>query len=70
VLALRRSQPGHIFNERQVKNGILFAQLAALVLDNVRLFSALKSEIVERKQIEAELRRAHETLDILVKDKK
>lgn len=64
VLALRRSQPGHIFNERQVKNGILFAQLAALVLDNVRLFSALKSEIVERKQIEAELRRAHETLDI------
>ena len=64
VLALGRSQPGYIFNDRQVKNGILFAQLIALVLDNVQLFSALKSEIVERKQIEAELRRAHETLDV------
>jgi diguanylate cyclase (GGDEF)-like protein/PAS domain S-box-containing protein len=64
ILALGRSQPGYLFNEIQIKNGMLFAQLVALALDNAKLFSAAEYEIVERKQVEAELRRAKETLDI------
>jgi diguanylate cyclase (GGDEF)-like protein/PAS domain S-box-containing protein len=55
ILALGRSQPGYIFDEMQVKNGMLFAQLAALVLDNARLFANLEREIAERKQVEREL---------------
>jgi diguanylate cyclase (GGDEF)-like protein/PAS domain S-box-containing protein len=55
VLSLGRSKPGYIFDETQVKNGMLFTQLIALVLDNVQLFSSLETEISERKQVEAEL---------------
>jgi diguanylate cyclase (GGDEF)-like protein len=64
VLSLGRVKPEYVFTEMQVKNGSLFAQLVALVLDNAQLFSAAEYEIAERKQIEAELRRAKQTLDI------
>jgi diguanylate cyclase (GGDEF)-like protein/PAS domain S-box-containing protein len=64
VLGLRRSEPGHFFDQTQINNGILFTQLAALVLDRARLFSTLEHEIVERKQVEVELRNANQTLDI------
>jgi diguanylate cyclase (GGDEF)-like protein/PAS domain S-box-containing protein len=63
VLSLGRVKPEYIFTEMQVKNGSLFAQLVALVLDNAQLFSAAEHEIAERKQIEADLRLAKETLD-------
>jgi diguanylate cyclase (GGDEF)-like protein len=62
ILALGRSQPGYVFSEMQIKNGMLFAQLVALVLDNAQLFSAAKQEISERKQAEDALQKANEQL--------
>ena len=56
VLALGRSLPGYVFDDVQVHNGILFAQLAALVLDNAQLFSNLENEIAERRHVEQELK--------------
>jgi GAF domain-containing protein len=64
VLSLGRVEPEYIFTEMQVKNGSLFAQLVALVLDNAQLFFDAKHEIAERKQAESELRLAKETLEI------
>jgi diguanylate cyclase (GGDEF)-like protein/PAS domain S-box-containing protein len=62
VLGMGRSQAGYVFNETQIKNGVLFAQLVALVLDNAQLFSAAEYEISERKQAEDALQKANEQL--------
>lgn len=62
VLALGRSQPGYIFSDMQIKIGMLFAQLVALVLDNAQLLSAAEYEISERKRAEVELRNAKDAL--------
>jgi len=68
ILALGRSQAGYVFSEIQIKNGELFAQLVALVLDNAQLFSAAEHEISERRWAEAELRRAKDALLIAHRD--
>ncbi|PKN91051.1 MAG: hypothetical protein CVU44_21570 [Chloroflexi bacterium HGW-Chloroflexi-6] len=62
VLAMGRSQAGYVFSETHIKNGMLFAQLVALVLDNAQLFSAAEYEISERKQAEDALQKANEQL--------
>jgi two-component system sensor histidine kinase/response regulator len=53
VLSLGRSQPDYVFTPEQVETGILFARLAALVLDNANLYSEAVKEIAERKRAEA-----------------
>jgi signal transduction histidine kinase/DNA-binding response OmpR family regulator len=40
-----------------------FAQLAALILHNARLYASLQQELAERKQMEKELRQAKEAAD-------
>jgi len=62
VLAMGRSQAGYVFSEAHIKNGMLFAQLVALVLDNAQLFSAAEYEISERKWAENALQKANEQL--------
>jgi diguanylate cyclase (GGDEF)-like protein/PAS domain S-box-containing protein len=62
VLAMGRSQAGYVFNETEIKNGMLFAQLVALVLDSAQLFSAAEYEISERKLAEDALQKANEQL--------
>jgi diguanylate cyclase (GGDEF)-like protein/PAS domain S-box-containing protein len=64
VLAMGRSRAGYLFSEAQIKNGMLFAQLIALVLDNAQLFSAAEHEISERKQAEDALQKANEQLRV------
>lgn len=56
VLALGRQQPDYPFDEEHVQAGRLFAQLAALALDNAHLYAAAQSELTERKQTELSLR--------------
>jgi len=53
VLSLGRSQPGYRFTAEQTQTGILFARLAALVLDNASLYDSAMREIAERKRAEA-----------------
>ncbi len=64
VLAMGRSQAEYVFSETQIKNGVLFAQLVALVLDNAQLFSDAEHEISERKQAEDALQKANEQLRV------
>jgi PAS domain S-box-containing protein len=65
VLALGRSQPGDIFTESQIKNGVLFAQLAALTLDSAQLFAAAQREIAERARVEEMLFNQNQRLAVL-----
>jgi PAS domain S-box-containing protein len=53
VLALGRLQAGYPFTPEQIQTGILFARLAALVLDNASLYQSALTEIAERKRAEA-----------------
>jgi diguanylate cyclase (GGDEF)-like protein len=46
VLALGRGTAGHFFDAEQLRYGALFAQLAALVLDNSQLREALRQEAI------------------------
>jgi signal transduction histidine kinase len=70
VLALGRDRPGYVFDQEQVQAGRLFAQLAALVLDNAQLYAAAQAELAERiqtaellRQSNAELQLRNEELD-------
>jgi PAS domain S-box-containing protein len=65
VLALGRSQPDYPFTEAQVKNGVLFAQLAALVLDSARLFVNAQREIAARTRMEDMLFNQNQRLSVL-----
>lgn len=56
VLAVARARPGHPFTEEDVQRGTLFSQLAALVLENVRLYDTALREIAERARVERALR--------------
>ncbi len=62
VLGLGRDRPDYAFDADQVQTGQLFAQLAALALDNAQLFAAAQSELAERKQAEASLRESNAEL--------
>ena len=64
VLGLGRDRPDYVFDADQIQTGQLFAQLAALALDNAQLFAAAQSELAERKQAEASLRESNAELYI------
>jgi PAS domain S-box-containing protein len=65
VLALGRSEPGYHFEPDDVEKGIMFSQLAALVLDNAQLHVAAKHEIAERQHAERALQQ-HLAMEQLV----
>jgi signal transduction histidine kinase len=52
VLALGRDAPGRVFTADEIWHGQLFAQLAALVVENARLYDTALSEIHERAKAE------------------
>ncbi len=53
ILSLGRSQADYSFTPEQMQIGILFCQLAGLVLDNANLYNSALGEIRERKRTEA-----------------
>ncbi|MCB9451035.1 MAG: GNAT family N-acetyltransferase [Anaerolineaceae bacterium] len=55
VLAMGRTEPNLTFTETDVYRGMQFAQLAAVVLDNVILHTSLQNEIDERYRTERAL---------------
>jgi len=62
VLALGRVEPERTFSHDEIEKGVLFARLAALVLENARLYETALNEIAERKQAEAVLQQFAEEL--------
>ncbi len=56
VLAMARVKPDYPFSPEDVHRGIQFSQLAALVLDNARLYDTALHEITERERAEEQLK--------------
>lgn len=50
VLAIGRSAPNYPFTPQQRAQGVLFTQLAAVMLENARLYATARHEIEERQQ--------------------
>ncbi len=55
VLAIGRDAPGHVFTPDDIQKGTLFAQLAALVMENARLYDTAVCEVRERLKAEQAL---------------
>ncbi|MBE2200581.1 MAG: PAS domain S-box protein [Anaerolinea sp.] len=64
VLAMGRDLPDYPFDEEQIQTGRLLAQLAALALDNAKLYTAAQLELAERKQAEESLRQSNVELQM------
>ncbi len=62
VIGLARAEPGRPFRADEVDHLNRFAQLAALALDNARLYTAAQEELVERKRAEEALRESEKRL--------
>ncbi|MBA3872988.1 MAG: PAS domain S-box protein, partial [Anaerolineae bacterium] len=62
VLDLSRVEPNKPFTTEEIQQGTLFAQLVALLLDNVNLHEAAAREIEQRKQAETQVQRQNEYL--------
>jgi PAS domain S-box-containing protein len=56
VLGVESTIENRKFGDREVEILVKFAQLAAIALENARLYSFAQKELVERKQVEAALR--------------
>lgn len=63
VLAMGRTRPGQHFTADDVRKGMAFSHLAALVLDNANLYATALHEIAERKQAELALQNHNAELD-------
>ncbi|MBX0328323.1 GAF domain-containing sensor histidine kinase [Oscillochloris sp. ZM17-4] len=62
VLALGRAAKGHVFTAQDIRQGQLFSQLIALVLENARLYDTAQREIAERAEVELALQRSAQEL--------
>jgi len=62
VISLGRTQPGLPYTGEEIDVMKSFAQLAALAIDNARLFATAQNELEEKVQAEEELREANATL--------
>lgn len=60
VLAMARVKPDYPFGPEEVRRGMQFSQLAALVLEHARLYDTALREIEERERIQAELAQARD----------
>jgi signal transduction histidine kinase len=69
VIGLVSLEEGQKFGEDEIELLNRFAQLASIALDNARLYTAAQQELIERKRIEAELRKAHDVLEQRVKER-
>lgn len=66
VLGLARSQENAPFTDEQIQIGVMFSQLAALVVDNANQYNAALQEIAERKRIEEALRQSEQRAQALL----
>ncbi|MCU0481710.1 MAG: GNAT family N-acetyltransferase [Anaerolineae bacterium] len=62
ALGMARLEPDYPFDEEDVQRGMQFAQLIAVVIDNVELYEKALQEIEEHKQAQAIIQFQNETL--------
>lgn len=66
VIGLAYLEEGRIFDKPEMQALSRFAELAAIALDNARLYQAAQSELVERKRAEEQVRRTENFLSTVV----
>ncbi len=66
VLDASRVEPNKPFTPEALQQGVLFAQLVALLLDNANLHESAGHEIAQRRQTEADLRTIQERQQALL----
>ncbi len=66
VIGLAYLEEGRRFTQSEMDALTRFAELAAIALDNARLYQAAQAELVERKRAEEELRRTEAFLNNVV----
>jgi PAS domain S-box-containing protein len=66
VLGLGFSEPGRTFAQHEVDQVSRFAEVAAIALDNARLYAAAQQELAERTRAEEQLRAAERRFRTLV----
>jgi PAS domain S-box-containing protein len=66
VLSAGRTEPGRRFTAEEIQRGMLFAQMAALVIDHVRVYEAAMTELAERTRTAASLREQEARLAAIV----
>lgn len=63
VLGMGRDVPGHVFTPDDIQKGTLFAQLAALLVENARLYDITVRDLHERTRAERLLQEQNAELD-------
>ncbi len=69
VIGVTRPPASPPFRQEELDLMIRFAQLASIALDNARLHTSLRQELVERRRAEAELQKAYQTLEKRVNER-
>lgn len=62
IIGLAYTEPGRMFSSEQTQSLEQFAELAALAVDNARLYQSVQTQLVERQQIQAALQESQEHL--------
>lgn len=63
IIGLAYTEPGRVFTPNQVKSLEQFAELAALAVDNARLYQSARQELAERERVQQALYEAHRQLE-------
>jgi PAS domain S-box-containing protein len=66
VIGLAFSEPGRVFSADEVQQVSRFAEVAAIALDNARLYAAAQQELVERQKAEQRFRTLVEEIPAIV----
>ena len=69
IIGLAYSEAGRVFTSDQIDLLGRFGQLAALALQNARLYAAAQEELSERKRVEGELQQATDELEMRVAER-
>lgn len=63
IIGLGYIEQGRAFTQKQIESLEQFAQLAALAVDNARLYQSARDELAERKRVQDALYEAHRQLE-------
>jgi PAS domain S-box-containing protein len=69
VLGLSHLEPGRVFEPEELDILTRFARIAAIAIDNARLYEAARRELIERHRAEEEVRRLNTDLERRVKER-
>ncbi|GAB4488543.1 MAG: hypothetical protein Fur0016_14380 [Anaerolineales bacterium] len=64
IIGLAYAEPGRAFTPEQIRSLEQFAELAALAVDNARLYQSVQAQLIERQKMQAALQESQEHLNL------